>query len=463
MDILPSIEGALAFLCLVAILCGSVCVHLFSHAAPRTRPGAPWRFKQRPRPRVHHAASGVPCTLPISRDPICVLIVVGHGGGGHSATAQALVSALEICAPTVRVVLTDASAAVERNASNPFWQCTGCTGDDVYNWGLRRGGLCAWAVAVGLAAGQRAALAADWCLGDRAAHIMGRIFAHERPDVVCNLTPGTSAFLSRGLAYAGLAQVALVAVVTDYEATGTHDWLTCADQYTICGTAAAFAQARARSARPDRVLRVSGLPVRPCFYRAGPDPAAAVASLGLNALRRTCVFCWGAVGAARVLALGRAAARAQTPLNLVFLCGRNAALAAALRAEAWPCPVHIQGFTDDVCAFMRLADVLVCKPGPGVCTEAALLGVPMLLDVACKTMPQEVPVYDWVVRQGLGVGFGSEAAFREHLDAACDSMSGRGLAAPVARVTAAGDMDPGKNVAVFEIVGILARLVSRRP
>lgn len=41
-------------------------------------------------------------------------------------------------------------------------------------------------------------------------------------------------------------------------------------------------------------------------------------------------------------------------------------------------PLHVVGFTRQVPRFMTAADAIVCKPGPGVVTEAAALGVPVV-------------------------------------------------------------------------------------
>ncbi len=39
----------------------------------------------------------------------------------------------------------------------------------------------------------------------------------------------------------------------------------------------------------------------------------------------------------------------------------------------------------------QVSDIIVCKPGPGVASEAALLGLPILVEWSAFTLPQEVP------------------------------------------------------------------------
>ena len=92
-------------------------------------------------------------------------------------------------------------------------------------------------------------------------------------------------------------------------------------------------------------------------------------------------------------------------VNIIFLCGRNEALAASLEQNDWQeTRVLIQGFTTRVPYFMQLVDFCVCKPGPGVCSEAALVGLPMIVEWGMFTLPQEVAVGRWILERGAGAG-----------------------------------------------------------
>lgn len=111
--------------------------------------------------------------------------------------------------------------------------------------------------------------------------------------------------------------------------------------------------------------------------------------------------------------------------QVVFLCGRNEALAAALRAVEWPFPVQVHGFTREVHRFLNVADVFVGKPGPGSVSEALAVGPTLLLDRR-MVLPQERPLLRWVEREGVGRAFSSAADFRCALDNALHA----GTAAP---------------------------------
>ena len=69
----------------------------------------------------------------------------------------------------------------------------------------------------------------------------------------------------------------------------------------------------------------------------------------------------------------RAIAASGLDVGLVVVAGRNARLKAELEAHDWPIPFYVYGFTNDLPDFMRAADVLVTKAGPGTIAEAERL------------------------------------------------------------------------------------------
>lgn len=88
-------------------------------------------------------------------------------------------------------------------------------------------------------------------------------------------------------------------------------------------------------------------------------------------------------------------------LQLAIVCGRNKELRETLQALTWHQPTHIYGFVDNIEVMMRAADVLITKAGPGTIAEAAISGVPMILNDAIPY--QESPNIDFVVANGAGI------------------------------------------------------------
>jgi 1,2-diacylglycerol 3-beta-galactosyltransferase len=100
--------------------------------------------------------------------------------------------------------------------------------------------------------------------------------------------------------------------------------------------------------------------------------------------------------------LGRyAAALAQSRLDVQVLavCGRNAALARRIREENHA-GVHVFGFVDNMPELLLASDLLATRAGPGIIAEGLAAGCPLLLT---GYLPgQEVGNVREVVRQGLG-------------------------------------------------------------
>jgi 1,2-diacylglycerol 3-beta-galactosyltransferase len=87
--------------------------------------------------------------------------------------------------------------------------------------------------------------------------------------------------------------------------------------------------------------------------------------------------------------------------ELVIVAGRNAALRAQLEAQPWQHKTHIYGFVENMPVLMRGADILISKAGPATITEAAAIGIPMILNGAIQH--QESVNADYVVAQGAGL------------------------------------------------------------
>jgi len=152
-------------------------------------------------------------------------------------------------------------------------------------------------------------------------------------------------------------------------------------------------------------------------------------------------------------AMRRIAARLpDTPL--ILMCGRNAALADALRAmpsSAARAPRVVLGHTPNVAHWMRLADFFIGKPGPGSLSEAVQTGLPVIVTRNAWTMPQERWNTEWVQQHGLGV---VERSFGRVREAVAEVV--QNLPEYQARVRRMN------NHAVFEVPRILQRILETR-
>jgi 1,2-diacylglycerol 3-beta-galactosyltransferase len=86
---------------------------------------------------------------------------------------------------------------------------------------------------------------------------------------------------------------------------------------------------------------------------------------------------------------------------LVIVAGRNEGLKRKLDARDWNIPVRVYGFTRELPDFMRAADVLITKAGPGTIAESLNAGLPIILNA--KVPGQEDGNVTFVQREHVGV------------------------------------------------------------
>jgi 1,2-diacylglycerol 3-beta-galactosyltransferase len=370
-----------------------------------------------------------------------IVVLFTDAGGGHRATAAALA---ELLADAAEVVTINPYREALSHL-DAFARLAGVPGEQIYNsLVLRRGwtGTVDWLFRNSLrlvfrlhAADGRRSLAALW--------------RRLRPDLVVSVMPWLNATTLVSLADAA-PEVPFVVLPTDMAVTWRDQWYPTADGFVaICGTDALAAPLAGRRVETHRA---AGLLIRRDFLRrAGPERTAARQAAGLDPDRPTLCLLYGGHGSRRMLALARALRQAPPPVQAIFLCGRNAALADALRAERLAIPHRVEGFTEQIADWLRLADLFVGKPGPGSMSEALALGLPLLLDAA-GVLPQERSNLDWAVAAGLARRFADPAGFR----GAVEGFAAGGLSAEAAAARRS------ENRAAEEIRAILLGLLPTR-
>src|SRR6202163_1432860 len=176
------------------------------------------------------------------------------------------------------------------------------------------------------------------------------------------------------------------------------------DQYIIAGTEKAAEQARAMDHDEQHIFKTSGMIVRPEFYaRENVDPRELRQQMGLRQDLPTAIVLFGGYVAGVMHQIARRLDRANVPVQLILICGRNEKLAAKFRAESWKFPLHIVGFTKDVHRLMCAADFMIGKPGPGSIAEAMVRHLPVLIECNAWTLPQERFNAEWVREKRVGI------------------------------------------------------------
>ncbi len=238
--------------------------------------------------------------------------------------------------------------------------------------------------------------------------MLARYWQQRRPDLVVSLIPHFNRAILDGLRAAnqtpGAPATPLVTIMTDLADYPPHFWIERQEQFLVCGTAAAANQALALGVAPQRILRTSGMIVRPEFYRRSDVCREAERRrLGLDSELPTGIVMFGGFGSRRMEIVARRIADSGLKTQLIFMCGHNRRLKERLAAMNLPFPHHIEGFTSDIPYFMKLADFFIGKPGPGSISEALVMGLPVIVERNALTMVHERYNADWILQNRAGV------------------------------------------------------------
>lgn len=298
-----------------------------------------------------------------------ITILTTNAGGGHMASAWALRDALE---PHATVTLLK---LMEEHSPFPLNRFS-----SVYPHVVRTAPL-AWRMAFETSQSPaRAELIHHTVYRSGAPKMRGPLLG-SGPDVVVSVYHFITGTARSILRHAGL-DVPFVTVVTD-PVTITPLWFY--RDVDLCCVAEEEARVDAIRAgiAPERV-RVTGLPVRRAFTTGleGTREDARLA-LGLEPDVPVVLMVAGGAGMGNLEELAHAVTsrlRAEDiDAQLVLIAGTNETLRRRLEDIAWPLPTTVLGFTSDIASWMRVADVMTTKAGPGTIAEAACIGVPTVL------------------------------------------------------------------------------------
>ena len=247
-----------------------------------------------------------------------------------------------------------------------------------------------------------------------------------------------------------------VTIITDLADFPPHFWIEPpvpgkSEQYIIAGTQRAVEQAKAIGHDDAHIFATSGMILRPDFYVPdNSDPLALRTQLGLQPNLLTAIVLFGGHGSKVMFDITERLDAAGLPVQLILICGRNEALAAKLRARKWRMPVNVIGFTKEIHKWMRAADFLIGKPGPGSIAEAMVRKLPVLIECNSWTLPQERYNAEWVLEKRVGIVLKSFTEVAEGV---------RQVLEPTTIAEFRKNVAAQNNRAIFEIPEILAKLL----
>jgi 1,2-diacylglycerol 3-beta-galactosyltransferase len=367
-------------------------------------------------------------------------------GGGHRAAANALKAVVESQQRATRgqpwqIRLVNLQEVLD--SLDIFRKVTGLRLEDVYNTMLAKG----WTLGSGL--GVQFMHGVIRLYHGATVRLLTQHWVDTQPDLVVSLVPNFNRAMFESLK-AALPQVPYVTILTDFADYPPHFWMEAGqDQYFVCGTEKAVAQAHALGHTDDRIFTASGMILRPRFYEpVKVDREVERARLGLHPTRPTGLVLFGGQGSGVMLEISERLRDTQ----LILICGRNEKLAARLKEQRADAPRFVEGFTQEIPYYMYLSDFFIGKPGPGSISEAVAMKLPVIVEQPnAFTLPQERYNPTWVRERRAGMvvdNFRGIAGAVKELLGSLDSYR-----ESVAKI---------ENRAVFEIPDILATILDKR-
>lgn len=312
------------------------------------------------------------------RRKLRVLILSSDTGGGHRASAQALLAALQELYPTqVHVDIVDFWVEM---AGGPFADFPA-----QYTFLAKRPWM--WKLSYEFT---------RFPPGRGVTETFFNAFGHRRvrdafvkyaPDLIVSVHPLVNTLSQKVLGEmretTGLPTVPYVTVVTDLG--GAHPtWFHNEVDMTYIPSDGVRTVAK-RVGLPDDKLRKLGLPVRKDFWYASRDKETLRAELGMEPNAPAVLVVGGGDGVgglkaiAEKLATDLADCLGPGNVQVVVICGKNEKLRSWLASKTWPVKLIPLGYVNNMSDWMGACDIICTKAGPGTIAEALIRGLPTII------------------------------------------------------------------------------------
>ena len=316
-----------------------------------------------------------------------ILFLFSDTGGGHRSAAEAIIEAIQL--EYGDVATTEMLDFFKSHAPLPLNKMPDWYPDMVKAPQL-------WGLSFKISDGRKRARAittSTWPYVGRAAR---RIVRDHPADLVVTVHPLATTVFLKAL---GRIRPPFITVVTDMVTTHAL-WYDQRSDLILVPTESARKRALSYEMSPEQV-RVVGQPVAERYCVPAGDKTELRKKLGWEVDKTIALLVGGGEGMGPLGKTARQIATSGLDVSLVIVAGRNQRLKEHLESLNWQVPVHIYGFTHDLPDFMRAADVLITKAGPGTIAESLNANLPIIL--YAKLPGQEDGNVTFVVEEEVGV------------------------------------------------------------
>ncbi len=319
--------------------------------------------------------------------PPHILFLFSDTGGGHRSATEAIIEALKLEYDeriTTQMVDIFLEIAPQPLKLMPKW----------YPYMVRLPEV--WGFSYRISNGTRRARAIVESAYPYVRRSLHKVIRQNPADMIVSLHPLANDPFLHAL---GKQRPPFITVVTDL-VTMHALWFHKDTDLTFVPTAEACQKALKAGLNPDQVKMV-GLPVADRFCQPAGDPTTLREKLGWPHDQPVVLLVGGGEGMGPLEKTAVAIAQANLPITLVIIAGRNQELKQRLEARQWPMKTLVYGFVHEMPDFMRAANILVTKAGPGTISEALNAGLPMIL--YSRLPGQEDGNVDYVLSEGVGL------------------------------------------------------------
>jgi 1,2-diacylglycerol 3-beta-galactosyltransferase len=316
-----------------------------------------------------------------------LLFLFSDTGGGHRAAADAIIEALQL--EFGEAVSTEMVDFLKDYAPPPYNQLPRFYPEMVKLPEL-------WGVGFKISDGRpqaRLMTSTFWPIVRRAAR---RLVKEHPADLLVTVHPLANSFFLRAL---GKNRPPFITVVTDMVSTHAL-WFDKRADLIFVPTRMARESALENHMSPEKV-RVAGQPISEKHCQVGCDKLSLREKFGWLVDKFTVLLVGGGDGMGPLAETAHGIDESGLDVNLVIVAGRNVHLKNYLETLPWENSTHIYGFTHEMPDFMRAADAIVTKAGPGTIAEALAAGLPIIL--YAKLPGQEDGNVTYVENRGVGV------------------------------------------------------------
>jgi 1,2-diacylglycerol 3-beta-galactosyltransferase len=322
-----------------------------------------------------------------ARDKLRILFLYSDTGGGHRAAAEAIIEAIELEFPGQ--VSTEMVDIFLQYAPPPI-----NLAPRIYPRLSHMPAV--WEIGYHVSDGRRRVRMAHDLLWPYVQSSITRLL-QSHP---CNLVVSVHQLINDPVARAAQAnKTPFVTVVTDLVTTHAA-WFCPAADLVIVPTQAAYRRGL-ELRMPATRMQVIGQPVADRYCHPAGDKVGLREQLGWRNDLPVALLVGGGEGMGPLAETAFAIDAARLSLQLVIVTGRNQALQQQMEKFPWQIPARVYGFTHQMPDFMRAADVLITKAGPGTISEGFIAGLPIIL--YSKMPGQEDGNVDYVVDEGAGI------------------------------------------------------------